>query len=325
MTVPTHGDDESARVCLIHAGAIGDFILALRVVGSLRSHFPTAAVDVLGHQAIASLAVGRGGVDSVTSLERLRVHTMFSEDGPVDSSCVAYFASFGMIVNMYATAEQTFTRRLHEISSARVVTIDTAPRSRTRHVTEDWLDDLRAGGITPSPSPPTLRFGDDERRQGRQRLCGLTGDGDGPIVLVHPGSGGRTKCWPLERFVGLAEALRTTGARCVFMLGPVELERHGETIESRLSAIAPVLVEGDLVRVATIIAAADAYVGNDAGMTHLAAATGTPTVAIFGPTDPAVWRPLGEHVTVVRGDRLDTFDGVTVERVAEAADASLRT
>jgi heptosyltransferase-3 len=361
------------QVCLIHAGAIGDFVMALRIVAAVRAHWPTANVEVLGHVSTASLAVGRGGVDHVTSLDHLPLHTLFSERGPVAPACKAYFSRFEIIINMYAAAAEPFTRRLREITTARVATIDPAPRDKDRHATDGWLEDLAAAvgggraarhggqdGCLPfSPSArglrvynallPGLSFSPAERREGRRRLIELAGRDDLPIILVHPGSGGRTKCWPIDNFARLVEALRRAPTAPIWVLGPVELEqhlmdgavpadregaqpeaRHGHLAhalhgqDARATGAAPVLVEPDLIRASAAIAAADAYVGNDAGMTHVAAAAGTPTLALFGPTDPRVWRPVGEHVTVLRGEGSGTFGGLTVERACEAVLDMLR-
>ncbi len=324
MTLPNRDIGPCESACLIHVGAIGDFILALRVVASLRAQWPNVRIDVLGRRDIASVAIGRGGVDAATSVERLRLHPLFAETGPVDATCREYLAAFQVIVNMHTGAEATFARRLGGVTPARVITIDPAPRDPTRHVTDGWMDDLRDAGVTPSPDPPTLTFGADDRLEGRRRLHDLIGIDDRPIVLLHPGSGGRAKCWPAESFAGLASWLRHADVQPVFVLGPVEMERHGTEMVDRLSRLAPTSAEPDLLQTALAIAAADAYVGNDAGPTHLAAAAGTPTVALFGPTDATVWRPLGNGVVVVEGRPAGTFDGVTVERVGAAVLTSLR-
>jgi heptosyltransferase III len=68
------------------------------------------------------------------------------------------------------------------------------------------------------------------------------------------------------------------------------------------------------------LASARLYVGNDSGITHLAAAVGTPVVAIFGPSDPAIWAPRGERVSVVSGK----LEEITVDEVMEAAGLSGR-
>lgn len=324
-----HTSGSGFAMCLIHAGAIGDFVLALTVVNSLREHArsvadgPESVVEILGNRATASLALGRGGVDSVTSQDDVRLHTMFAEGDVVDESCVSYFGRFAVIVNMYASRDSTFARQLSEIASARIITIDPAPSCRTRHVTDGWLEQLSRAGIVGPTTPPRLSFVDEERGNGRIELMGHAGDVGGALVVIHPGSGGRAKCWPVDSFIELAEGIAGEGGQPVFMLGPVEQDLGGDALEPRLSAVAPVVVESDLTFAAMMIAGADAYVGNDAGMTHVAAAAGTPTVAIFGPTDPVVWRPLGDEVTVIAGDPPGSFDGVSVEAVIDAIRESM--
>jgi ADP-heptose:LPS heptosyltransferase len=69
----------------------------------------------------------------------------------------------------------------------------------------------------------------------------------------------------------------------------------------RLCPYVPVLRDISLGALASVVAQGDLLLGHDSGLSHLAAALGVPTVAIFGPTDPARWAPLGRHVTVVRG------------------------
>lgn len=97
-------------------------------------------------------------------------------------------------------------------------------------------------------------------------------------IIVHPLSASVGKNWPLARFEELAAR---TGAEWA-------VERDGSPhIEN-------------LYELGCWLASARVYVGNDSGITHLAAAVGTPVVALFGPTDPAVWSPRGERVAVIR-------------------------
>ena len=121
----------------------------------------------------------------------------------------------------------------------------------------------------------------------------------GRVVLIHPGSGGRDKCWPLDRFETLIDTLRSRGHDVIPILGEAELERWpDETLDrwrSRYHAQTPRSLD-DLHALMTHAAL---YVGNDAGPTHLAAWIGLPTIALFGPTDPRVWAPLGPRVTLL--------------------------
>jgi ADP-heptose:LPS heptosyltransferase len=105
--------------------------------------------------------------------------------------------------------------------------------------------------------------------------------------------------WP--GFTVLTGRLRATGLPLVALAGPAD----GPVVEALLDVGA--LEEDRLVRdwplpeVAALLSLARAVVGNDSGPTHLAAVVGCPTVSLFGPTDPAVWAPLGAHVRAIAG------------------------
>jgi len=107
----------------------------------------------------------------------------------------------------------------------------------------------------------------------------------------------------MDKFHALAEALPGNVEWCV---APHEALAGAVKIEN-------------LYELACWLAGARLYIGNDAGITHLAAAVGTPVVAIFGPTDPRVWSPRGKSVHVVAGE----LESLPVEAVLEAANKVL--
>lgn len=109
------------------------------------------------------------------------------------------------------------------------------------------------------------------------RICGFEAERKN-YIAIHPFSGSVKKNWPLESFREVARCLP----------GPVEW-CAGEKFRF-----------DDLGELAAWLAAARLYIGNDTGITHLAAALGVPTIAIFTASDPARWAPRGEHVTVLR-------------------------
>jgi heptosyltransferase III len=120
------------------------------------------------------------------------------------------------------------------------------------------------------------------------------------FAVIHPFSGGTRKNWPLYRFQELAARLALPVRWCA---GPEEPLEDAVRFES-------------LYELACWLASARVYIGNDSGITHLAAAVGMPVVAIFGPTDAAVWAPRGERVRVLSGGRLDE---IAADDVLEAA------
>jgi heptosyltransferase III len=111
----------------------------------------------------------------------------------------------------------------------------------------------------------------------------------GDFAVIHPFSGSPRKNWPLAKFRALAQAIRRA-MPVEWCAGPEDPPLEGA-----------VRVE-NLYDLACWLARARLYIGNDSGITHLAAAAGAPVLAFFGPTDPKVWAPRGPHVRVVRWD-----------------------
>ena len=124
-------------------------------------------------------------------------------------------------------------------------------------------------------------------------------------AIIHPFSGSARKNWPLDRFRELAEQLPLAVEWCA---GPEEDLPGAIRIP-------------DLYDLACRLAAAQVFIGNDSGIAHLAAAAGTPVVALFGPTDPRVWAPRGDRVRVVARTEMAA---IGVHEVREAVGALLK-
>jgi heptosyltransferase-2 len=188
----------------------------------------------------------------------------------------------------------------------RVLAHDPAPPPAGPH-SSSWL--ARAvvplAGTSP-PDPPPLEITDDERREAES----LTADLPPGFLAIHPGSGSPAKNWPLDRFVEAASRIGE-GRRWLLALGPAEADLPPPR--------GAVVGRGWPPRIlAAVVARAGLYIGNDSGASHLAAAAGAPTVALFGPTDPALWAPVGRAVATLRGPR-GVVAEIAVEDVCGAA------
>jgi len=128
---------------------------------------------------------------------------------------------------------------------------------------------------------------------------------DGGFAVIHPFSGSPKKCWPLERYQELAQRIPLPVRWCA---GPEEHLPDAVRID-------------DLYELACWLATARLYIGNDSGITHLAAAVGTPVIALFGPTDPLIWAPRGPNVRVIAKP---TLDGIAVDEVLAANNVFLQ-
>ena len=125
-------------------------------------------------------------------------------------------------------------------------------------------------------------------------------------VIIHPGSGSPAKCWPW--FEQLADQIHDS----LILIGPCE---------SQFQTKRPRLERLTLQSVAEELRRCRAFIGNDSGITHLAAYLGCPTIALFGPTDPRIWGPIGRRVTILRGIPLSTISVDEIRKIYEQVEA----
>jgi ADP-heptose:LPS heptosyltransferase len=153
---------------------------------------------------------------------------------------------------------------------------------------------------------------------------------DGPVYIgLAPGAGGRHKCWPLDRFIGLARGEVARGRLPVFLLGPGEAEWAGDIRAAVPAAKLPLQEARSAEPLLTVALAGrlSAAVANDSGGGHLLAAGGVPLVSLFGPTSPAKFAPLARRLTIVTAQEFGGADmaAIPVEAVAAAVEQSLET
>lgn len=257
------------RSLCVRRGGLGDTLLMVPVLRALRRRHPERPLHFAGVLDFAVLLPHYGVVDKALSSEDLAVWSRGAE--------AAWWRDYDLVVADDATFR---TAAPH---ATRVECFDPRPRDR-RPLPQQIATQLQL----------TLRWPQDAfLRQGPVAA-------GGPVVLA-PGSGGRAKCWPRDRWLALAAPLAERGRGVEVLVGPVETERDDPRGWAWPVGVTFV-VEAGLVAVARRLEGAAAFVGNDSGTTHLAAMLGVPTVALFGPSDPAVFAPLGPRVTVLGGN-----------------------
>ena len=165
------------------------------------------------------------------------------------------------------------------------------PSGAGRHASWHLVDTLASLGPLPAALPSArLRPSEADRAVAEAWLL-ARGIRPGEAIVLQPGAGSTVKVWP--GFADLARRMRAARRPLVVLAGPADgsvvdaLLTDGSLDEASLARDWP------LPRIAALFALARVAVGNDSGPTHLAAAVGCPTVAVFGPTDPAVWAPIG--------------------------------
>lgn len=187
------------------------------------------------------------------------------------------------------------------------------------HQTDRNLDFVRALGIPASTRCPTMGLTSDETGWARQRVDGWRRRGS-RLVGLHPGAGKLPNRWPIEAFVEAARILAADPLNHVLiMVGPREADLEA-VMRRGLGRSATYLSGLPLRRAAALIDQFDVLLCNDTGVMHVAAALRTPTVALFGPTNPQLWAPLSPATRVLRGagNRISSLEvGTVVESVSQ--------
>ena len=119
------------------------------------------------------------------------------------------------------------------------------------------------------------------------------------ITILHPGAGSKRKRWDIYSFLKLFYMLESEGIQTAFLLGPAEKDLF-PILKEYVPQEKLFLIDDTLYLLKTL-SSAKGLIGNDSGVSHLSAFMGIPTLALFGPSDPKRWRPMGSKVAVLRG------------------------
>jgi ADP-heptose:LPS heptosyltransferase len=284
------------RILVIRAGALGDTILLFPTFAALRRCVPNALVEAIGYSTPLSLARYAGLIDRVRSIDDAEMIGLFEKDGMISDGLRSSIGRCDLIVAYCRDPNQTLRQNLHRYApQARVFVVDPFPPAGF-HAADWYLTPLQAINISSDDRTPRIIIPQEDRVSGRSFLAqhGCSP----PVLAVHPGSGSRRKCWPAVRFAEVVDRFIDRGIDPLLICGPADREVLGE-VTAKLGQPDRVvqLEDPPLLKLSAILSMCDGFLGNDSGVTHLAAAVGCPTVALFGPTDPVVWGPRGQRVT----------------------------
>ena len=291
MNITCVNSEFPRRIVVLRAGALGDVLLTLPALYALRARYPEHRLDAVGYPDLWQVAGDL--VDRALSIDRPPYASLLG--GALSAASLAAFADVDLIV---AWSSHPLVVELPE--SVRPIAASPHPPPGV-HAAAWLLRSVLSPGEEPPPLPnPLLPLTSEERAAGQELLIQL---GAHRPVIIHPSAGARWKRWPAERFGRVASRLLAGGRPVVLVEGPADADAVA-AVQLEAGAAIPVLCEPRLRILAAALAAGEVVLGNDSGVTHLAAAAGARTVALFGPTDPAQWAPIGD-VRVLRACRVE--------------------
>lgn len=338
------------RILAIRLAYLGDIVMTLPALEALKRQYPTAELHFLTSSQAAPLLRGNPFVDNVIvydapwfygglgSSALLAYRRVLSQLRGLDFDLAIDFR--GDIRNIALILAQSKARSKASYTSGGGGRLLTAPVHwpRVGHKIEFHLDLVRALGIPAASSDPLIYVTTEELEAARTLLKREGADDEKQLVVIHPGARVQLKQWSVERFNAVARSLEPEGYRIAITGSKQECELSQAVAKGCRNALD---LAGTLTirQFAAVVAQAEALIGNDSAPIHLAAAVGTPTVAIFGPSKPNETAPRGERHRAVWSDCPDRdwcdenrcyngsescLDAVSVEMVTAAVSELLR-
>ena len=344
------------RVLLLRLERIGDLVMALDGIAQVRAQFPAAEIDLVVGSWNASLAALVPTVNRVEILD-----APWLARGSAGATWRQLFASafgwrarhYDLAVNFEPDIRSNFLvwlsgsgRRIGYWTAGGGPFLTAALAFQpSQHVSANAVRlSASAGAATQPPATASTTAPLEIPAAARMRVLSLLRGHQAPIIGLHVGAGRAIKQWPTQHFRELANWLIGQGATIVLTGDesdrPLVARVRAGLPEDRVLDVCGTL---DIVDLSALLAQLDVVVTGDTGPMHIAQAVGTPTVSIFGPSDPARYAPSGERHRVIRidlpcspcnrirqppdrcaGHTPDCLSGIAVDRVHEAVIEVLR-
>ena len=289
------------RIVVVRLGSLGDIVHTFPAVAGLRESFPAAEIVWLTHPrwadlvASSTLATEIWPVDSrdlssvrkvIGKLRARKWDTAIDYQGLWKAALLPFFGGAPKRIGFSSATIREF--------GVPILYTDSVV-CRTTHIADQNGELSLRAGAKQSVGRVVLKVAESDT--GRVR-SDLAKEGLSQYIVLSPGGGWRSKCWPAERFGALSQRiLKEIGLPCVINYGPGEELLAADVLAASGDA-KPIIYDGEMATLKALLQGARCIIGGDTGPLHLAVALGTPAVALFGPTDPVRNGPypLGEIV-----------------------------
>lgn len=339
--------DSTKNVLIVRTDRIGDVVLTLPMLPVLRSHLPSCRITMLVRPYTSELIAGTAGLDQILHYEerdgRKSLWQMLAElrSQKFDLVLVShprfrialllFLAGIPVRVGSgYRWYSFLFNRKVFEHR-----------KTAEKHEAEYNISLLRALGIEEQKVPHVaLPVPEEARRKALAELSDLGISAAGRFVVLHPGSGGSARDWSPERFGELAKRLSDQGVAVVVSGDRSEAALVYKVVQCSRGSAKALAGRLSLKELAAFLSLAGAFVSNSTGPLHIAAAVGTPVVALYPPIrecSPRRWGPLSDKKKVFTADNMlcprcqggpcqgnDCMDQITVDDVCSAVLGFLR-
>lgn len=315
--LPPHAPPEPGHaprhITVVRPGALGDTLLTLPALAALRRWAPDARLTFIARADTLPLARANGLADVVWSWELPDWGSLFAaQPVPLTERARAELVDADIVIVWAPDPDGETVGRVRSLGVGRVIVAPAQPVESAggagMHVhAAVWLTDtLRPLGVPPHTRETLTALASPLRADAPQveRADALWRELRLPerVIALHPGSGSPRKRWPASHFAEVARMAEVAGYGTLLLAGEADAQALAETQEAltRLGMRVALGWRLPVPLLAALLARCVGYVGCDSGVSHLAGLAGAPTVAVFGPSDPARWEPLGPRARAIR-------------------------
>ncbi|MEM6910864.1 MAG: glycosyltransferase family 9 protein [Verrucomicrobiota bacterium] len=279
------------RILILRGGAVGDFLLTLPALRTIKKALPEVRLEIIGYPAIAEVALATGIADAIRPIERASMAALFTPGAAVEQELVDYLRSFQIVISYLDDPLQVFASNLERLDIGTFVQgpskIDETLQPPL-HAVHQLSQPMQRFALFLEEEAPLLSF-PETTSSGKlaERIR------QQPTLAFHPGSGSPRKNWPLAHWKDLLEKFLEShpGWQLLQITGETELERRPE-LESAFTHLPRLQADClPLPSLGHLLAHSQHYLGHDTGVSHLAALAGVSSTLLFGPSHPEVWQP----------------------------------
>ncbi len=292
--------EATARILVVSLSNVGDAVMSTPVLEALHDHYPDAVIDIVADRRSSALFAlcpyrGRilhkdkraGAVGLVRLIGELR-RTRYDLVVDLRTDGLAYALRARRRLTKWGAARPAGAHAVERLFAILRPLVGDAPIPATRVWIDEALHAFAARALDPLPA--------------------------GPLLAVAPGAKWPPKTWPAGRYIEMIEASTDLVAGTVILGGPQDREVSARVASGIRLPCVNLAGDTTVLEDCAVLTRCAALVGNDSGAGHMAAAVGTATLTVFGPTDPRAFRPWGPNAAWIAapGRDLAALSGVTV-------------
>lgn len=292
------------RIVTFRGGFIGDTLFAFPILKVLREKYNGSHFAFVGNPAVLPLAQAWGLADEVYDMSQYPWVELYQDEGITSPNWRNLLQKTDLAISLMRNGFEPLKRNLLEAGAREVIVAHEYQNPRPlKHVVECLAHSIGLQEISAHHIPP-ITSSDKVFRPFN------------PPVVIHPGSSEQLRCWPAESFASVINQLLRLRQPVLLLAGPLDaaqlrdVRRH--MIPSPQPGLFTILRNAPILEVVQKIQQCKCYLGNDSGMTHLAALLGVPTIVVTHSAALVHIHPLGPAVEIMAVERLERLSAKKV-------------